>query len=276
MRIVTLVENTAHNGLSAAHGLSLYIETAQHKILFDAGPDSSLLFENAAKLNIDLKKVDTAILSHGHYDHAGGLRGFMEENTIARLYIHHLAVERGHYATELCGWRDIGIDKSLFNDFSDRIELCSDRCSISPDIILFSDIDGNELVTQSNSSLYQEKDGNYSPDPFEHEQNLIIKENGHFTLIAGCAHRGIINIINRATEICSQPPETVISGFHLTNPGLKQDQPHEFVAAVAQSLKQFPCTYYTGHCTGGGPYGILKAELGEKMNSLHCGLDVTI
>ena len=84
MRLVALVENTACADIAQAHGLSLYIETEKHRILFDAGPDGALLLSNAEKLGIDLKRVDIAVLSHGHYDHAGGLRAFMELNSSAK------------------------------------------------------------------------------------------------------------------------------------------------------------------------------------------------
>ena len=70
MKIISLVENTTKSELKAKHGLSLYIETKKHKILFDLGPDKTL-FENAVKRNIDISKVDTVIISHGHIDHGG-------------------------------------------------------------------------------------------------------------------------------------------------------------------------------------------------------------
>ena len=76
MRITSLVENTTKSELKTKHGLSLYIETKSHKILFDLGSDSTL-FENAMKRNIDISKVDTVIISHGHFDHGGALKKFL-------------------------------------------------------------------------------------------------------------------------------------------------------------------------------------------------------
>lgn len=76
MRIVTLVENTSsHKKYKSKHGLSLYIETAQHKVLFDIGKDDTFLY-NAEKLNIDIKNIDTVVISHGHFDHGGALQLF--------------------------------------------------------------------------------------------------------------------------------------------------------------------------------------------------------
>ena len=80
MKICTLMENTAvSEEFTSSHGLSFYIETKNHRILFDMGPDGSFL-ENAKKLGIDISGVDFAILSHGHYDHGGGLKAFLEAN----------------------------------------------------------------------------------------------------------------------------------------------------------------------------------------------------
>ena len=84
MRIVPLVENTTKSELKAKHGLSLYIETKLHKILFDLGSDNTL-FENAVKRNIDISKVDTVIISHGHFDHGGALKKFLDVNSSANI-----------------------------------------------------------------------------------------------------------------------------------------------------------------------------------------------
>ncbi len=276
MRIVALVENTCHDGLDKAHGLSLYAETANHKILFDSGPDGELLLKNAERLGVDLKKVDIAILSHGHYDHAGGLRAFMEMNSTAKLYIHSLAASRGHFATEDVGWRNIGLDSSIVENFADRIILTSDTLRIDDELCLFSDIKSSDFISGSNSSLFEEYNGEYIPDPFHHEQNLLVREGDRLHLLAGCAHRGIINILRRAEEIGGKAPDSVFAGFHLTNPGLKLDLPEAFVRLVAEELKKYPCNYYTGHCTGANPFAVLKDVLGDRANYLCGGLDVSV
>ncbi len=276
MRFVTLVENSCKDGLGCAHGLSIYAETQKHKILFDAGPDGDLLISNAQKLGVDLKEVDIAVLSHGHYDHAGGLRAFLETNSIAKVYIHTLAATRGHYATENVGWRKIGMDPSIVRDYENRVILTGDHFRIDEELCLFSDIKSADFISDSNSSLFEEVDGKYIPDPFHHEQNLLIREGEHLHLMAGCAHRGIINILRRGEEIGNKVPDSVIAGFHLTNPGLKKDLPEPFVRRVGVELKKYPCIYYTGHCTGLNPYAVLKDELGDKLNYLKGGLDVTL
>ena len=85
-RVAALVENSsAAPACESRHGLSLYLETGKHKVLFDVGPNR-LFLENAAKLGVDIAAVDTVILSHGHVDHAGGLEAFLSANDRARIY----------------------------------------------------------------------------------------------------------------------------------------------------------------------------------------------
>lgn len=111
MKIISLVENTTKSELKAKHGLSLYIETKKHKILFDLGPDKTL-FENAVKRNIDISKVDTVIISHGHIDHGGALKSFLEVNSSAKIYVQRTAFEP-HYSKTLFIKIPVGIDAAI-------------------------------------------------------------------------------------------------------------------------------------------------------------------
>ena len=91
MRIINLIENTEGKaGCAAAHGLSFYIETAKHKLLVDLGPSAETL-TNAETLGVDLKQIDTVILSHGHYDHSGGILPFAALNPTAAIYLQKTA-----------------------------------------------------------------------------------------------------------------------------------------------------------------------------------------
>ena len=96
MIIKTIIENTSNNkDLKEAHGVCLYIETKHHKILFDLGPNKkNLLISNANKMNIDLSKIDIVIISHGHFDHGGGLEEFLKINSNACIYIQSPAWNR--------------------------------------------------------------------------------------------------------------------------------------------------------------------------------------
>ena len=138
MKIVTLLENTACDaGLCAAHGLSLYIETPKHKILFDMGPDARFL-DNAKKLGVDLSAVDIAVLSHGHYDHGGGLRAFSEVNSRADILIHTDAF--GNFYAVRPGKEPayIGLDPELW-ELESRVIPTADFVKLDDELTLFSD-----------------------------------------------------------------------------------------------------------------------------------------
>ena len=108
MKITALTENTSRKGLPYEHGLSLYIETEKHNILFDTG-QTELFAKNAEMLGIDLGKVDIAVLSHGHYDHGGGLKRFLELNKTAPVYMSKFAFEPHYNGAQ----KYIGLDLSL-------------------------------------------------------------------------------------------------------------------------------------------------------------------
>ena len=118
MRIVNLIEDTNGNcNCISAHGLSFYIETAEHKMLLDLGPSTDTL-KNAEALKIDLSAIDTVVLSHGHYDHSGGIIPFTQINDRAKIYLQKGAV-KDYYADDgenaPVRYRYIGIDKSIAN-----------------------------------------------------------------------------------------------------------------------------------------------------------------
>ena len=119
MRIVNLIENTEGSAECAcSHGLSFYVETEKHKLLVDLGPSEETL-KNAEKLDIDLTQVDTVILSHGHYDHSGGIMTFSGINPNAVIYMQESANE-DYYSDNGEGegeerYRYIGIDKAIMN-----------------------------------------------------------------------------------------------------------------------------------------------------------------
>ena len=135
LKIVGLVENTTESpNLKYKHGLSLYIETERHRILFDMGPND-LFLENARKLGVDIASIDIAIISHGHVDHCGGLKSFLKGNSTARIYIRPQALER-HYVKVLGIPFYAGIDKTLVS--GGRFVFTEDLCVVDDEITLLS------------------------------------------------------------------------------------------------------------------------------------------
>lgn len=268
MRIAMLMENTACAPLFAhEHGLSCYVEANDKKLLFDMG-QSGLFMQNAAALGIALDEVDVAFVSHGHYDHGGGLKDFLMVNSHAPVYMHRRAFEP-HFSQKLDGIKPIGLDKALME--SDRIILTDGVCKIDENMTLFSDIEGEECCPLGNRTLYEQKDGAYVPDCFAHEQSLVIREGNKTVLLTGCAHRGVVNICARAKSLIGADPDYVIGGMHLFSPSTGKSEPDENIHAVAARLAQTSSRYYTCHCTGQYAFELLQQTLGRRIAFLSAG-----
>ena len=271
MRITVLVENKAMDQrVRRAHGLSLYLEAEGRGILFDFGPRGPLLLQNAEAMGIDLAGVDAAVLSHGHYDHAGGLAAFLEVNTRAKVYIHRRAF-LPHLSDTGSGFKDIGADPSIAERFGDRLVWTEGLCRIDENLTLFSDVPEWEPMFSSNRTLLEQEGTSAAPDGFAHEQNLLLHGEGKTALFGGCAHKGITNILRRAAEIEGQDPDAVFAGFHMTSPGMGYDEAPETVARAGELLRGRRSAYFTGHCTGEGPYSQLRELLGPRLAYMGCG-----
>lgn len=269
MELITLVENRSIDAsLGAEHGLSLLIRLNGRSILFDTGK-SELFQRNAAALGISLGDIDLAILSHGHYDHGGGLRAFLEANGHAPVYIRKTAFETHLSKRPNAELANIGLDTALMD--SGRLVYTDELGPIDRELTLFSNVTERELFSGCNASILMRRGEQVLADDFTHEQNLIIEDGGKAVLIAGCAHCGIVNILRRAEKILGKMPDVVVGGFHLHSPSAGRSEPEERVRAIGEILCRSGAAFYTGHCTGEAAFSILKAQLGDRLHELHAG-----
>lgn len=248
MKIIALVENTCQSGaFSVEHGLSLYIETNNHKILFDAG-QTALFAENAKKLGVNLQAVDALVLSHGHYDHGGGLDTFLKLNTHAPVYLSKLAFCACYNGSE----KYIGLDSALKNNA--RLVFVDDTHVIDKGITLSTQNDKRRKFNMQSTGLTVCKNGSFLPDDFCHEQYLLIEEDGKRILFSGCSHKGILDI---ADWFC---PDVLVGGFHFSKLPLD-----ETLAEYARMLDAHKTVFYTCHCTGTEQFAYMK----KHMRHLH-------
>lgn len=268
MKVVTLVENTTSNPrLRCKHGLSLYIETDCHKILFDLGPND-LLLENAEKLGVDLSTVDTVIISHGHMDHGGALKDFLSVNSTAKVYVRQNAFDT-YYTTVLGLPYSIALDADFKNH--PQIVLTPTEYKIDEQLELFSNSSYDFATPTSNARLKMKCDGEICLDTFTHEHNLVIKDGQKRYLVCGCSHNGIVNIVDSFRKRYSCDPDRVMGGFHLFSPGAGKYESREYIEDVAKRLYQTSSIYYTCHCTGPDAYEIMKQTMGDRMHYLSVG-----
>ena len=257
VKIFTLMENTSGDEyLHCEHGLSLHIETDCRKLLFDAGQTADFA-ENAKNMGVDLSRVDTAILSHGHYDHSGGFAAFRSLNPHAPVYASSYAFGDFYNGTE----KYIGVDPALKDlpglvlswgevDLGDGITLYAGRIPLPRGIESYG--------------LHVRTNGRPVADDFRHEQYLLIREGEKRVLFSGCSHRGILNIAEYFR------PDVLVGGFHF----MKLDPAGEgrpVLENAARSLLELGCTFYTGHCTGLAQFAFLKERMGGKLHYLAAG-----
>lgn len=288
MFIKGLVENTTVNEkLGTEHGLSIYVETKNHKILFDLGA-SSLFVDNAKEVGIDLSSVDTVIISHGHADHGGGLKYFLELNKKALIYLTKDSFTK-HYSIRTDNVRhDISLDEKLKSAVFEqgvfdqngnslagksRFVFTGDLFKIDDELTLFSGVRGEKYWPKTNANLYG---ADLKPDQFKDEQNLIISEKGKKVLFSGCSHNGIINIIEKFEQLEHTHADITIGGFHLSSPGLGITEDERVIKIIAKELDFRGMKYYTCHCTGLEVYKKLKDILGANLDYLAAGTVIEI
>ena len=269
MKWTVLSDNRSSGGwLETEHGLSVLLETGLHQILLDTGASDAFI-RNAERLSIDLSKVDYVFVSHGHSDHAGGLKHFMSVNKKAKIIVSPDALsgkffsKRGHLHSITTEWPEISDPRLVLiehtGEIADGIYAIAHilwqagRQSRLPQI---------HPMPRGNRNLYvQDAHGDYVPDDFRHELALYVGG----LLFTGCAHSGLENML----EACPWPAHTVVGGFHLLD---GQESPEE-INALAQRLKaNFPHTqFYTSHCTGDQVFHLMKHVMGEQLHAFRCG-----
>jgi 7,8-dihydropterin-6-yl-methyl-4-(beta-D-ribofuranosyl)aminobenzene 5'-phosphate synthase len=282
MKITVLIENTKNpirNDLLHEHGLSLYLEIEKHRILFDTGA-SNRFIQNAIRLGIDLESIDAVVLSHGHFDHGGGISAFMKLNRLAPLYAGPGALE-AHFA-KLLGmvYIPVGIKQRETNPFRARLVAVDvlieifPRVFILPNIILQSNPPGDINTFYRNTSRGKEQDA------FQHEVILVIEEADGIVVATGCSHKGILNIVQSVESYFpTMPIKAVVGGMHMTNPLTKKllqsEQDIQKTGAMLFENSRI-AKIYSGHCTGNRAYEILRKELKDKLCALTVGMQIEL
>lgn len=263
MKIHVLMENTTCSPeFAAEHGLSLLIESAGRKILFDTGA-SPAFAENARRMGFDLSMADAVVLSHGHGDHGGGMLRFLELNSHAPIWVSPHAFD-AHF--NACG-KEIGLDSS----WQQHAQVCvtaSDVCPLFPGVTLVAAAAVSTPYGVDSGGMKVRREGNMEPDDFRHEQYLLLEEQGKRVLFSGCSHRGILNIASFFR------PDVLVGGFHFMKWDAGKQAP--LLERTAEVLLSLPTRYLTGHCTGDAAFRFLKARMGDRLCAFCSGQSICI
>ncbi|MBQ9656385.1 MAG: MBL fold metallo-hydrolase [Prevotella sp.] len=264
MKWTVLVDNRTNDPvLETEHGLSILLETDHHRILLDTGA-SDMLIRNAERLGIDLSTVDYVFISHGHSDHAGGLKHFMAVNETAKVIASPNAVsgkffsKRRYLHSITTEWPEILAERLLTVEHSGRI---------SDDLYVIAHIPQVHPMPKGNQHLFvQNADGAYIQDDFRHE--LALYTDG--LLFTGCAHSGLENILAATPFSVNE----VVGGFHLLDGHESEDELRELAYRLTDS---YPHTHFhTSHCTGDAVFATLRDVMGERLQAFSCGTTIEI
>ena len=271
VKATILADNRSSNltRFPTEHGLSILLDTGSLLVLLDTGA-SDLFIRNARTLGVNLADVDYVFLSHGHNDHTGGLRAFLEINDKAKVIVSPEAVGRAFFSTR-GNLHSITTDWPL--DAMDGRTIPVDGNSELPGgVRIIADIPKPFPIPEGNRNLLiGENQDEYPPDPFRHELAFYVDG----VLFTGCAHHGLENIL----AACPWPVKTVIGGFHLLDSKDENlyESADDLEAMGNRLLDKYPDTaFYTGHCTGDDAFKTLKGVLGDHLESFSAGIQILL
>lgn len=298
LKITTLIEDTKKDdSLINEFGLSMHIESKELNILLDTGTTGQFL-KNTSRLGIDPKDIDIVVLSHGHFDHGGGLGAILDTNTTCKTYMHKDApgAYYGNIGAKLPAAvnffvhpmikhsmkvsRYIGLDPAVLKKHTDRIQYISSTQEIAKNIFLITDISRNYAAPAGNKFLLFLENGTLKEDDFRHEMILLIKEKDGMIIFSGCCHNGILNMIETVRrQFKDQPIKAVIGGFHLKLQPMKDDMAstkNDVKNIATELVRQKVGKVFTGHCTGNKAYAVLGSVLQERLEPIFTGSSIRI
>jgi 7,8-dihydropterin-6-yl-methyl-4-(beta-D-ribofuranosyl)aminobenzene 5'-phosphate synthase len=264
LKITVLVENTAGGrGLIGEHGLSFLIEADEQRILFDTGQGLALP-HNAKILDISLNNLDAIVLSHGHYDHAGGIPSLLDHCAHTDLFLHPQAIapkysNRGNIGFPLAN------EQTLRSHFRRLIWTETPR-SIIPGVYVTGTIPRRHPLENTGGSFWHDRQHS-QVDSLLDDQALYLQVPNGLVVILGCAHAGVINTLNYIAQLTNRNKfYAVIGGMHLLQANKKRLQ------ATVEALKNYDVQIVgANHCTGMKALTFLWHELGERCLDCRVG-----
>ena len=271
MKLSFLVDNkTEHSNCQAEWGLSIFVESCGHKILFDTGC-SDMFTRNAKAMEIDLTQAEAVLISHGHFDHTEGMPAFVEINKTAPIYIHKNAFSVFHGTEgDKISDRNCGLlwSEEFTESIKNRFVLTENVVKVTDNMTLIGNIPDFDEYSPTEKFYKEVKkvsaDGVSAtvlePDDMSHEQFLVVEEGNHIFIVSGCSHRGVIPTILTAQKYFPDKKiAALIAGMHMYS--LNGEKRSEMVRQIigAGVEKVFPL-----HCTGMDAIIEFKTKMGEN------------
>jgi len=266
--ITTLVENTVHRaGLRAEHGLSYHIQFGSHRVLFDTG-QSDLLLDNACLLGLDLRQLNAIALSHGHYDHCGGLKAAWSLSPKCALYLHPAATAPKFSVNPSGEARSIGLP----GDAQDVIRASANTVwtrgltEIVPGLFATGEIPRTTDFEDVGGRFFLDATGQ-QPDPLVDDQALFYESEDGLVVLLGCAHAGLVNTLLHVEQLTGgKRIHAILGGMHLLNASSERLQ--KTITALEQRDLGLLVPM---HCTGWPATSALRSHFGNRCVSVGVG-----
>jgi len=263
VRLTILAENTVWGGtLLAEHGLSLLIEADGHAVLFDTG-QGQVLLGNARQLGVKLAQVQAVVLSHGHYDHTGGLARILTLAARPAIYLHPVALEKKYARLDDPPHRSIGIPAAAaecIRAHAGRVVWTREPAEVCPGICATGEVPRNTDFEDTGGAFFLDESCS-RPDPLVDDQALYIESVVGLIVVLGCAHAGVVNTLDHIAGLTGRRDvHAVVGGMHLARASKQRIQ------KTLQALERFqvrvigPC-----HCTGSAAVARLRSRFGSRV-----------
>ncbi|MFA5424093.1 MAG: MBL fold metallo-hydrolase [Phycisphaerae bacterium] len=268
VRITVLIDNfSSRSDVLTEHGLALWIEYNGKNILFDTG-QSNAIIKNAQKLGIDLSKTNVIVLSHGHYDHTGGLSGVLDFARNAQVYLHSDALE-AKYGCKDGMSRYIGMCRESKQRLSEmlksgRVTYTNNATAICDGAVITGQVSRKNEYEDTGGEFYNDESCCVITDTLMDDQSLFFESPKGLVVVCGCAHSGIVNTLNYISTLTKQNKiYAVIGGMHLVNAGAERIEKTISTFEKYDIQKIAPM-----HCTGDEAVRKMKAFRPEKCLTL--------
>ncbi|MCK5914194.1 MAG: MBL fold metallo-hydrolase [Desulfuromusa sp.] len=277
IRLTILCENSVDRvspyGLLGEHGFSCHLQTPVGDFLFDTGGGMTIM-NNAKLMGIDFTKLQGIMFSHGHFDHTGGLKQVLEKTGKIPIYAHpdlfseHSSRNSGKMHNIGVPWPRTELEK-LGADFI----FSADPYEVTPELLLSGEVPRNNKVETGDPNLLSTSEsGKQITDPLHDDLSLFIKTDKGLVILLGCAHAGLLNIIDHAIKVTGQEKiHMIVGGTHLKFCSEEQ------MAATLDRLEELKIDKIgASHCTGLRGARMLAERLGERFFSASVGIEIDV